>query len=73
MSTIPLDKTIVVYCGTGHSSAFATAYLRLFGYDARTLRYGNNSFMHNRMIAKKEALSWLPFSEADVNNFPVVK
>lgn len=73
MSTIPLDKTVVVYCGTGHNSAFATAYLRLFGYDARTLRYGNNSFMHNRMIARKEALSWLPFSDADVNNFPLVK
>lgn len=73
MATIPMDKTVVVYCGTGHNSAFATAYLRLFGYDARTLRYGNNSFMHNRMIAKKEALSWLPFSDADVNNFSVVK
>jgi rhodanese-related sulfurtransferase len=73
MSTIPFDKPVVVYCGTGHNSAFATAYLRLFGYDARTLKYGNNSFMHNRMIAKREALSWLPFSDEDVNNFPVVK
>jgi rhodanese-related sulfurtransferase len=73
MATIPFDKTVVVYCGTGHSSAFATAYLRLFGYDARTLRYGNNGFMHDRMIKQKATLSWLPFSAADVNNFPVVK
>ncbi|HVN57269.1 MAG TPA: rhodanese-like domain-containing protein [Bacteroidales bacterium] len=71
--TIPAGRTVVVYCGTGHSSAFATAYLRLLGYDARTLRYGNNSFMHDRMVSKREALSWLPFSEADVNNFPLVK
>jgi rhodanese-related sulfurtransferase len=73
MSTIRFDKPVVVYCGTGHNSAFATAYLRLFGYDARTLKYGNNSFMHDRMIKQKATLSWLPFTEADVNNFPVVR
>lgn len=73
MASIPSGKTVVVYCGTGHNSGFATAYLRLFGYDARTLRYGNNSFMHDRMIAQRTALSWLPFSKDDVNNFELVK
>jgi rhodanese-related sulfurtransferase len=73
MATIPVDKTVVVYCGTGHNSAFATAYLRLFGYDARTLKYGNGSFMYDKMIRQKTALSWLPFSGQDVNNFPIVK
>jgi rhodanese-related sulfurtransferase len=73
MATIPYDRTVVVYCGTGHNSAFATAFLRLFGYDARTLKYGNNSFMHDKMVKERQALSWLPFSMADVNDFPVVK
>jgi rhodanese-related sulfurtransferase len=73
MASIPADKIVVIYCGTGHNSGFATGYLRLFGYDARTLRYGNNSFMHNKMIAERVALSWLPFSAEDVNNFEVVK
>jgi rhodanese-related sulfurtransferase len=73
MASIPTDKTVVVYCGTGHNSAFATAYLRLFGYDARTLRLGNNSFMHDRMISQKAQLSWLPFTSEDVNDFEVVK
>ena len=73
MAAIPSDKTVVVYCGTGHNSAFATAFLRLFGYDARTLKYGNNSFMHDRMVAQRTALSWLPFSTAEVNDFEVVK
>jgi rhodanese-related sulfurtransferase len=73
MASIPADKTVVVYCGTGHNSAFATAYLRLFGYDARTLKYGNNSFMYDKMVAQKETLSWLPFSTADVNNYETVK
>jgi rhodanese-related sulfurtransferase len=73
MSTIPPDKTIVVYCGTGHNSGFVTAYLRLFGYDARTLKYGNNGFMHDRMVKQNAALSWLPFSDADIQDYPVVK
>lgn len=73
MATIPYDKTIVVYCSTGHNSAFATAYLRLFGYNAKTLKYGNNGFMHEKMVKERTTLSWLPFSAEDVNNFPVVK
>jgi len=73
MATIPADKTVVLYCGTGHNSAFATAYLRLFGYDARTLKYGNHSFMYDRMLKQKTVLSWVPFSSIDINDFPVVK
>lgn len=73
MATIPPDKTVVVYCGTGHNSGFATAFLRLFGYDARTLKYGNNSFMYNKMAKERTRLSWLPFTEAEVNNFETVK
>jgi rhodanese-related sulfurtransferase len=73
MATIPMDKPVVVYCGTGHNSGFVTAYLRLFGYDARTLAYGNNSFMYDKMVAQKAALSWLPFSLAETHDYPVVR
>lgn len=73
MGSIPVDKPVVVYCGTGHNSGFATAYLRLLGYDAHTLKYGNNGFMHDRMIKNRTLLSWLPFGSEDVNNFEVVK
>jgi rhodanese-related sulfurtransferase len=73
MASVPADKTVVLYCGTGHNSGFATAYFRLFGYDARTLKYGNNSFMFDKMVKQRAALSWLPFTEAEVNNFDVVK
>ena len=73
MATIPADKTVVLYCGTGHNSAFATAYLRLFGYDARTLKFGNHSFMYDRMVKQKAVLSWVPFAASDISDFPVVK
>ena len=73
MASIPPDKPVVVYCATGHNSGFATAYLRLFGYDAHTLKYGNNGFMYDKMVKQRTALSWLPFTTAEVNNFEVVK
>jgi rhodanese-related sulfurtransferase len=73
MESIPTGKEVVVYCGTGHNSGFVTAYLRLFGYSAKTLMYGNNAFMHSKMIKDKALLSWLPFTEADIENFPYVK
>jgi rhodanese-related sulfurtransferase len=73
MGSIPTDKQVIVYCGTGHNSGFATAYLRLFGYNASTLKYGNNSFMYDKMITRRKELSWVPFTKEDVNNFDVVK
>lgn len=73
MQTIPVDREVVVYCGTGHNSAFVTAYLRLFGYNAKTLRFGNNSFMHDKMVREEQTMSWQPYTEADTKDFEVVK
>ena len=73
MSTIPVGKDVVIYCGTGHNSAFATAYLNLFGYKAHTLNYGNSSFMHDKMLREKETLSWVLFGDADIQNYTLVK
>ena len=73
MESIPSNKEVDVYCGTGHNSGFVTAYLRLFGYNAKTILYGNNAFMHKTMVEKKEQLSWLPFTEAEIDNLPYVK
>jgi rhodanese-related sulfurtransferase len=73
MATLPVDSPILLYCGTGMSSAFAVAYLRLFGYDARSLSYGNNSFMHQKMIDERESLSWHPFTSDIPGEYPYVK
>lgn len=73
METIPTDKEVVVYCGTGHNSSFATAYLRLIGYRAHTLEHGNNAFMHSKMLREKADLSWIPFTAKDINDYPFVK
>lgn len=74
MRTIPKDKKVVVYCATGHNSAFVVAYLRLLGYNACSLRYGNNSFMHDKMVQDKLKLSWEAFSDEEmVKKFPYTK
>jgi rhodanese-related sulfurtransferase len=51
LKTLPIDKTIVVYCYSGQTSAALTAYLRLLGYDAKSLVYGTNSMIYNTMVA----------------------
>lgn len=52
LKTLPTDKTVVVYCYTGQTSAFLAAYLRLLGYDAKSLLYGGNGMIYDIMVAK---------------------
>jgi len=52
LANLPTDKPIAVYCYTGQHSAFIAAYLRVLGYDARTVSYGANGFMHSKMVAE---------------------
>ena len=73
MSTIPQNKESIVYCGTGHTSEFVTAYLRLFDYDAHTLIYGNNAFMYDKMLKQRATLSYIPFTEEEIKGFEYVK
>ncbi len=52
LKTLPTDKTIAVYCYTGQTSAFLTAYLRLLGYDAKSILYGTNGMIYDKMVEK---------------------
>ena len=47
MKYLPTDKTIVVYCYTGQTSAQVVAYLNALGYDSRSLSYGVNAICHS--------------------------
>lgn len=58
LQTIPSNKDIVVYSRIGHSSAFITAYLRVLGYNARSLLFG---------------MKWLfGFDQSQVKNYPYI-
>ncbi|MBD3410169.1 MAG: hypothetical protein GF419_08190 [Ignavibacteriales bacterium] len=49
LRTLPNAQTIVLYCYTGQNSAYTTAYLRLLGYDCKSLLFGANGMIHDVM------------------------
>ncbi len=70
--TLPTNKPIAVYCFTGQHAAFATAYLRMLGYDAKILLYGANSFMNGKM--KSDTRLGHAFNPATTpQNFPLTE
>jgi rhodanese-related sulfurtransferase len=68
LNTLPTDKPIAVYCYTGQHSSFAVAYLRLLGYDARTVSFGANGFMQGVMV--KENMHSI-FTIDEILNLPI--
>jgi rhodanese-related sulfurtransferase len=56
--------TAVTYCWTGQTSSMITAYLTVLGYDAKSLKFGANSMIHNELESHK----WAPI----VGDYPVV-
>jgi len=68
--TLPTDKKIVVYCYTGQNASFTTAYLQILGYDAYTLTYGVNSFMHSKLTSLKIGHA---FDKSQIKNYPLVE
>lgn len=69
ITTLPVDKPIVLYCYSGHHTAFVAPYLRLLGYEAYNLSYGSIGFIHSTM--SKDPSPTRSFSEASVKNYPV--
>ena len=65
LNKIPAEKTVVVYCYTGQNSAYVTAFLKILGYDAKSLVYGTNSMIYDTMPGTK-------FSVSSIMNYPVV-
>lgn len=71
LNTLPVDKPIVIYCYSGQHSTYVTSYIRMLGYDARSLVYGANAFIHETM-AKTEPRPTRTFTENLIHNLPVV-
>ena len=68
LKTLPADKTIVVYCYTGQGSAFLTPYLRVLGYDAKSLLFGING-MATDWAAANGLTSW---GAGKISDYPLV-
>ena len=68
LKTLPTDKPIVVYCYTGQTSAFLTAYLRILGYDAKSLLFGANGMIYDKLVDN----GLTHFDESYINDYPTV-
>lgn len=70
--TLPTSRKIVVYCYTGQNSAYVVAYLNALGYDALSLSYGANGFMHG-LMKQNEELGHAFDATAEINNFELIE
>lgn len=66
LKTLPTDKPVVVYCYSGQGSAQVVAFLRVLGYDAKSLIYGVNAMNYDNMPGTK----FNP--NTDIMNYPYV-
>ncbi len=69
LKTLPTNKPIVDYCYTGQTSSFLSAYLRLLGYDAKSLLYGVNGLAHDDMAAAGMTI----FTDAQIMGYDYVQ
>ena len=59
------DATVVTYCWTGQTSSMMTAYLKVIGYDSKSLKFGTNGMIHSELESHK-------WSDALIGDFPLV-
>ena len=62
---LPSDKTIVTYCWTGQTSSMDTAYLKVLGYDVKSLLFGANGMIYSDLQSHKWNVSM-------AKNYPLV-
>lgn len=53
LKTLPTDQTVVIYCYSGQTSAHVAAFLRMLGYDAKSLKFGVNGMAYDMMPSGK--------------------
>ncbi|MBP6671703.1 MAG: rhodanese-like domain-containing protein [Bacteroidetes bacterium] len=65
VKTLPINKPVVVYCYTGQTSAYVGAYLKMLGYDVKSISYGANSMIFDKMkaSANTSANAFVPANE----------
>lgn len=69
LKTLPTDKTIVVYCYTGQTSANLAAYLRVLGYDAKSLLFGTSGMFLD--LVHREGFAY--WDDSYIGTFPLVQ
>jgi len=66
LNTLPTDKPVAVYCYTGQTSAHVAAYLRVLGYDAKSIVFGVNGMSWDDMPGTRFV------EDTEVHDYPLV-
>jgi rhodanese-related sulfurtransferase len=69
LQTLPRNEPIVLYSHSGLLSAFAVAYLRLLGYNAKTMSFGMHNFYYSTLLSVEEFESYV-FTTTKIMNYP---
>lgn len=69
LQTLPSNSPIAIYSETGQESAFYTAYLRLLGYDVKSILFGMNNIDYY-MLLRADELIPSAFSANSIMNYP---
>lgn len=72
LQTLPVDKTLLLYCFSGQLSAAGVAYLKLLGYKAKSIIYGAHNMFYSRLL-QSEALINKVFQLKNLHDYPYVK
>lgn len=67
LTTLPTDKSVAVYCYTGQTSAHVAGYLRVLGYDAKSILFGVNGMSWDGMPGTRF------IEETEVHDYPLVQ
>ncbi len=67
--TLPVNETLYNYTYNGQRSLYITAYLRLIGYNAKSVYYGAVSMIYNKLKLEKFPEC---FQESRIKNYPIV-
>lgn len=69
LKTLPTNKTIAIYCYTGHTAAYAAAFLKVMGYDIKSISFGGNALFYS-IMQKKGKAHW---EDTECKNYEIVK
>jgi len=74
LQSLPNNKPIIIYSFTGERSAMAVAFLKLFGYNAKSVIFGGQYMFHSRFVTtnynSSESLSKFGITEKSFKNYP---
>ena len=71
LQTLPSGSKIAFYSTNGQLSAFAVAYLRVLGYNAKSVLFGANNMFYNTLLGV-ENFSAETFTSDKIRNYPFV-